>query len=62
MDMQQGLVWRKSTFSDDTGGACVEVAFPRDGAGIRDSKNPGGPSLRIDRSALAGLVSRAHIS
>ncbi|HET9118342.1 MAG TPA: DUF397 domain-containing protein [Pseudonocardiaceae bacterium] len=39
-------VWRKSTFSN-TQGACVEVATLRSGVGVRDSKNPAGPSLRF---------------
>jgi len=38
-------VWRKSTFSNNTG-ACVEVAYLPDGDhGVRDSKNPTGPAL-----------------
>jgi len=39
-------VWRKSTFSNNTG-ACVEVADLDGGRGraVRDSKNPAGPAL-----------------
>jgi Domain of unknown function (DUF397) len=39
-------VWRKSTFSNNTG-ACVEVADldSSDGRAVRDSKNPTGPAL-----------------
>jgi Domain of unknown function (DUF397) len=40
-------VWRKSTFSNNTG-ACVEVADLPDGdRGVRDSKNPTGPVLTV---------------
>lgn len=40
--------WRKSSYSNGNGGACVEVAqiFPRLVA-VRDSKDPGGPVLEF---------------
>jgi Domain of unknown function (DUF397) len=40
--------WQKSSYSGSNGGQCVEVA--RDlpgGVAVRDSKDPGGPSLII---------------
>nr|WP_063810400.1 DUF397 domain-containing protein [Kibdelosporangium phytohabitans] len=37
--------WRKASFSSN-GTACVEVAH--DLAAVRDSKNPEGPTLRVD--------------
>jgi hypothetical protein len=37
-------VWRKSTFSNNTG-ACVEVADLGGGRAVRDSKKPTGPAL-----------------
>lgn len=40
------LTWRKSSFSDNSGPVCVELAaLPGGGAAIRDSKNPDGPRL-----------------
>jgi hypothetical protein len=38
--------WRKSTYSGGNGGDCVEVAgsIPR-AVAVRDSKDPGGPTL-----------------
>jgi hypothetical protein len=39
--------WRKSSFSEDVSGACVEVAFADTGAAVRDSKNTDGPQLRL---------------
>jgi Domain of unknown function (DUF397) len=39
--------WRKSTFSSEGGGSCVEVALAEFGATVRDSKNPGGGVLRV---------------
>ena len=38
--------WRKSSYSGDNGGACVEVASNLPGVvAVRDSKDPGGPKL-----------------
>lgn len=40
--------WRKSSFSDGTNaGNCVEVAFAVAAVGVRNSKNPDGPSLEF---------------
>lgn len=45
MDMS-GAAWRKSSYSGNNGGACVEVARNLPGVvAVRDSKNPEGPSL-----------------
>lgn len=44
--------WRKSSYSSEDG-ACVELAHTLDA--VRDSKNPGGPVLKID---LQGLLAR----
>nr|WP_017974459.1 DUF397 domain-containing protein [Actinopolyspora halophila] len=41
--------WRKSTRSGDTGGNCVEVAYPTRGVAARDSKDPDGAVLAFDR-------------
>ena len=38
--------WRKSTYSGDNGGGCVEVARNLPGVvAVRDSKDPEGPKL-----------------
>lgn len=38
--------WRRSSYSNGTGGECVEVADNLPGlAPVRDSKNPQGPAL-----------------
>jgi hypothetical protein len=44
-----GVVWRKSSYSNENGGACVEVAdLPDGGRAVRDSKDHGrGPILRF---------------
>ena len=47
------MEWRKSSFSG-SGGDCVLVR--RDLAAVRDSKNPGGPTLVVDLSRLSALI------
>jgi hypothetical protein len=37
--------WRKSSYSDQGGSDCVEVAFAEREAAVRDSKNSAGPVL-----------------
>ncbi|HEV2782392.1 MAG TPA: DUF397 domain-containing protein [Actinophytocola sp.] len=48
--------WRKSSFSNQGGGSCVEVAFAEVGVAMRDSKNPGGGVLRVPVPAWRRLV------
>ncbi|MEU5992341.1 DUF397 domain-containing protein [Spirillospora sp. NPDC047418] len=43
--------WRKSSKSDNTGGACVEVADLAAAVAVRDSKDPNGPKLISGSSA-----------
>jgi Domain of unknown function (DUF397) len=42
--------WRKSSHSGGQGGECVELAEVVDGIAIRDSKDPDGPKLMVNRS------------
>ncbi|MFF4797153.1 DUF397 domain-containing protein [Streptomyces sp. NPDC001351] len=49
--------WRKSSYSSDQGGDCVEVAeSPRATIAIRDSKNPAGPVLTLRPDAFRRFV------
>ncbi|MDQ3577314.1 MAG: DUF397 domain-containing protein [Actinomycetota bacterium] len=52
--------FRKSSFSDNDGGACVEVARHRTTVAIRDSKidfdGPANAMLRIDAHGFAQLL------
>jgi hypothetical protein len=54
--------WFKSSYSQDNGNVCVEVAnlHPTGRVGIRDSKNPGGPALVVPAAAFAAFVSTAR--
>jgi uncharacterized protein DUF397 len=54
--------WRKSSRSDTSGGACVEVADLAGTIGVRDSKNPDGPKLVIDTAAWRTFTSRIKAS
>ncbi|MFF3497867.1 DUF397 domain-containing protein [Streptomyces sp. NPDC003247] len=49
--------WRKSSYSGNNGGDCVEVAdgFPA-AVPVRDSKNPTGPALLIGPDAWRAFV------
>ncbi|WP_326563476.1 DUF397 domain-containing protein [Micromonospora peucetia] len=52
-----GAIWRKSTRSNN-GGDCVEVADNLSGVvGLRDSKDPTGPTLAFEPSDWATFVS-----
>lgn len=59
--MSDRLKWFKSSYSDNEGGACVEVAVPtpRTTVHLRDSKLHGGPVLRISAPAWTAFLSRA---
>ncbi|KAF4410850.1 MULTISPECIES: DUF397 domain-containing protein [Streptomyces] len=49
--------WRKSSYSGNTGGECVEVADDRrDAVLVRDSKNPTGPVLTLAPGAWRAFV------
>jgi hypothetical protein len=39
------VAWRKSSYSGDNGGACVEVGTFGPAVAIRDSKHPDSPQL-----------------
>ncbi|MDT0320068.1 DUF397 domain-containing protein [Streptomyces millisiae] len=50
-------VWRRSSYSNQDGGECLEVADGIPGVlPIRDSKRPDGPVLVVDGAAWAGFV------
>ncbi|MGW4563403.1 DUF397 domain-containing protein [Streptomyces sp. NPDC004561] len=49
--------WRKSSYSSDQGGNCVEVADTSSATvAVRDSKNPAGPILTLDPAAFSSFV------
>ncbi|MBY8342990.1 DUF397 domain-containing protein [Streptomyces spinosirectus] len=48
--------WRKSSYSGNTGGECVEVADLNPHIAIRDSKHPAHGILTLTPEAWAALV------
>ena len=52
----EGATWRKSTYSNGSGGNCVEVADLPNGRAVRDSKHPEGPILVFARERWQAFV------
>ncbi|RII19623.1 hypothetical protein DSC45_06385 [Streptomyces sp. YIM 130001] len=49
--------WRKSSYSNDTAGSCLEVLDTHpSGTPVRDSKNPAGPALLFTSPAWSAFV------
>ncbi|GGW18078.1 hypothetical protein GCM10018980_53570 [Streptomyces capoamus] len=48
--------WRKSSYSGNTGGDCVEVAEVNALVAVRDSKRPDSAHLAVDPRAWAAFV------
>jgi hypothetical protein len=59
--LQEKLKWRKSSYSGQNGGDCVEYAVPTSQAEVlvRDSKNAQGPRLGFTTQAWAQFVQAA---
>ncbi|MFJ5153377.1 DUF397 domain-containing protein [Streptomyces sp. NPDC088353] len=52
--------WRKSSYSGDQGGNCLEIAeIPDATVAVRDSKTPAGPVLILAPAAFTEFVSWA---
>ncbi|MGI5324966.1 DUF397 domain-containing protein [Actinomadura nitritigenes] len=52
--------WHKSSYSNGTheGSNCVEVAALGGGVGVRDSKEPDGGHVTVDRASFAAFLAR----
>ncbi|MGW5780484.1 DUF397 domain-containing protein [Streptomyces sp. NPDC003863] len=50
------VTWRKSSYSNEDGGECLEVADHLPLVPVRDSKNPTGPALVFEAGAWASFV------
>ncbi|MEU9730198.1 DUF397 domain-containing protein [Streptomyces sp. NPDC048002] len=51
--------WRKSSYSSDQGGNCVEIAESSSTVAVRDSKTPAGPVLTLDPAAFSAFTTWA---
>ena len=59
MEDQIAPRWRKSSYSGNGGGDCVEVAPGLPGViAVRDSKDPDGPVLVVSRDEWARFTAR----
>lgn len=47
----EGMNWRKSSYSGNSGGNCTEIAIVPGAVLVRDSKDPRGPVLAFKRGA-----------
>lgn len=57
------VAWRKSSYSNDEGGECVEVVHNLPGTvPVRDSKNPEGPVLAFPRDSWALFIDAVRAS
>ncbi|MEV0784100.1 DUF397 domain-containing protein [Streptomyces sp. NPDC050423] len=57
------VTWRKSTYSNGSGGDCLEVAAGLPGlVPVRDSKRPDGPALIVHAGAWAPFVEAVKAS
>jgi hypothetical protein len=51
------VTWRKSSYSDNNGGDCIEIALGIPGVvPVRDSKDSSGPALVFDADAWSAFV------
>ncbi|MFB7776266.1 DUF397 domain-containing protein [Streptomyces bauhiniae] len=54
--------WFKSSYSNDTGGACLELADLTNKVGIRDSKVRMGPALVVPTTAWRSFLGMVRSS
>jgi hypothetical protein len=51
MEGNSAIAWRKSSYSGNNGGDCVEAGNAAHLIAVRDSKDPDGPRLAFGRAA-----------
>ena len=64
MEGNRAVTWRKSSYSGNNGGQCVEVGNAAHLIAVRDSKDPEGPRLAFGREAwetFAAKVKKADV-
>ena len=54
--------WRKSTYSNGSGGNCIEATTRGGHPALRDSKNPGGPALLFSPSQWQTFIQGIKLS
>ena len=56
------VAWRKSSYSGDNGGNCVEVGTVGPTVAVRDSKHPDGPLLAVVVGAWKAFIEQVKAS
>ncbi|MFF3159096.1 DUF397 domain-containing protein [Streptomyces sp. NPDC057910] len=59
-DVADESAWFKSSYSNDSGGNCIEIADLTGRVGIRDSKDKTGPALVVPAAAWSSFVGLAR--
>ncbi|MBV9854399.1 MAG: DUF397 domain-containing protein [Streptosporangiaceae bacterium] len=64
MEGNRAVTWRKSSYSGNNGGACIEVGTADGAIAVRDSKDPDGPRLAFGREAWQAFTAtvKAHVN
>jgi hypothetical protein len=52
------VAWRKSSYSGDNGGTCVEVGTADLAVAVRDSKHPNSPQLAFPASTWQAFTNQ----
>lgn len=55
-DVAEESAWFKSSYSNDSGGNCIEITDLLNHIGIRDSKDKTGPALVVPAAAWSSFV------
>jgi hypothetical protein len=58
MEGNRAVTWRKSTYSGNNGGQCVEVGNTARLIAVRDSKDPDGARLAFGREAWEAFAAK----
>ena len=58
MEGTRAITWRKSSYSGNNGGQCIEVGAAAPLIAVRDSKNPDGARLAFGREAWEAFAAK----
>jgi hypothetical protein len=58
MENNRAITWRKSSYSGNSGGQCVEVSSDTRRVAVRDSKDPAGSVLAFAAATWAAFAER----
>ena len=58
MEGNRAITWRKSSYSGNSGGNCIEVGSAAHLIAVRDSKDPDGARLAFGREAWEAFAAK----